>query len=264
MSSFSFEYVEIIEAAIMGAARMFAVFMVLPAISNQALDNTVIRLGLAVTLSLPMLQGNYEALLQNHNDSTGMLFLYLIKESILGLFLGLLAAIPFWCLQGVGDLIDNQRGASNADQMDVTLGTTASPLAGLLNKYFSALYFTFGGFLLFLAVIYKSYSIWPLQSILPELTISTTIKVLALLDYLMRWIILFAAPLAMAMFFVEFGLALINRFAQQLNVFVLAMPLKSITAMFVLYLYLPIIAPYLIKEINNQTFMLDKLQVLLK
>ena len=80
----------------------------------------------------------------------------------------------------------------------------------------------------------------------------------------MESVILFAAPLVMSMFFVEFGLALINRFAQQLNVFVLAMPLKSITGMAVLYLYLPILAPYLFQQIENQRNLLTAIEGLLK
>ena len=264
MIGFSFEYIGIIESVIVGAARFFFIFTILPSVSNQSLDNTIIRLGLALAISLPALQNNYEHIGDNYTDEPIIMFLFLVKEAVLGVLLGFFAAIPFWALQGIGDVIDNQRGASNADQMDAMLGASVAASAGLLTRYFTALYFTGGGFLLFITVIYKSYEIWPIQSMLPELSLATTVKVLSLLDYLMRWIILFSAPLVMAMFFVEFGLALINRFAQQLNVFVLAMPLKSITGMLVLYIYLPIITPYLIKEINSQTFMLDKIQVLLK
>ncbi len=264
MASFSFEYLEIVEALLVGAARIFAAFMVLPFMSNQALDNTVVRLGFAVAVSLPMLHSNHDILINLQDMPTSATILYLAKEAIIGLFLGFLAAIPFWIFEGMGDLIDNQRGASNADQMDATLGSSASPTSILLNKYFAALYFIMGGFLSFLLVVYKSYELWPIHHMLPELSVNTTLKVLLLLDHLMQWIILFSAPLVMAMFFVEFGLALINRFAQQLNVFVLAMPLKSIAGMFVLYLYLPIITPYLLTEINNQDFIFNKLQVLLK
>jgi type III secretion protein T len=38
-------------------------------------------------------------------------------------------------------------------------------------------------------------------------------------------------------FLTDFGLGMVNRFAQQLNVFVLAMPLKSAVALFVLTIY---------------------------
>lgn len=46
-----------------------------------------------------------------------------------------------------------------------------------------------------------------------------------------------AAPLLIAMFLAEFGLALISRFAPSLNVFVLAMPIKSAIASLLLVIY---------------------------
>jgi len=53
---------------------------------------------------------------------------------------------------------------------------------------------------------------------------------------------LIAAPIAIVLFLVEFGLGLMNRFAQQLNVFSLSMPIKSGIAAFLLILYLSFMA----------------------
>lgn len=257
----TFEHKYILETLTLGSARMLTVFSVLPFVSSGSLENSTVRLALASVLSLPVIHLNYD-IISHREDGTFLLFL--VKEIVLGLLLGFLSAIPFWVLQGLGDLIDNQRGASMADQMDGSLGASASPLAILLNKYYMCLYFYLGGFFSFLLVVYKSYQVWPLFELLPALSINTSIKILHLLDYLMESVILFAAPLVMSMFFVEFGLALINRFAQQLNVFVLAMPLKSITGMAVLYLYLPILAPYLFQQIENQSNLLTAIEGLLK
>jgi type III secretion protein T len=57
--------------------------------------------------------------------------------------------------------------------------------------------------------------------------------------------VVFAGPLIIAMFLAEFGLALVSRFAPQLNVFVLAMPVKSGVGLFVLALYIPFLFSYL-------------------
>ncbi|MNL71828.1 flagellar biosynthesis protein FliR [compost metagenome] len=48
---------------------------------------------------------------------------------------------------------------------------------------------------------------------------------------------LYAAPAVIAMFLAEVGLALVSRFAPQLQVFFLAMPIKSALALLVLVLY---------------------------
>ena len=50
---------------------------------------------------------------------------------------------------------------------------------------------------------------------------------LEMFDRLMRMVIVLSAPLIVAMFLAEFALALVSRFAPQLQVFFLAMPIKS-------------------------------------
>ena len=57
------------------------------------------------------------------------------------------------------------------------------------------------------------------------------------LDQLMHMAVLLAAPVLVAMFLAEFGLALVSRFAPQLQVFFMAMPIKSALAVLVLMLY---------------------------
>jgi type III secretion protein T len=261
---FSFEFLSFGEAVIINAVRPMAAFAILPFMSTQSIDNPLVRNSFILALCLPLLPNAYVLLEQAKDVDSLMMALYLAKEGVIGLLLGFLVAIPFWILEGMGDLLDNQRGASNAEQMDVQIGSNASPSAALFSKIFLTLYFSVGGFFIFVSTLYKSYDIWPVYSTLPEMTLPTAIQVLKLLDVLMRSVILFVSPMVISMFFVEFGLAIINRFAQQLNVFVLAMPLKSITGLFVMYFYLPIMMPYLIKEINNQNSLIQQLQVFIQ
>jgi type III secretion protein T len=53
------------------------------------------------------------------------------------------------------------------------------------------------------------------------------------------------------MFLAEFGLALISRFAPQLNVFILSMPIKSAVAIAILMVYLPIVITYFSDYLRN-------------
>jgi type III secretion protein T len=50
--------------------------------------------------------------------------------------------------------------------------------------------------------------------------------------------VLLASPMLIALFVSELGLGLINRFAPQLNVFFLSMPIKSAVGMLVLIFYM--------------------------
>jgi type III secretion protein T len=74
---------------------------------------------------------------------------------------------------------------------------------------------------------------------------------LGLLDHIMGLIITFAAPVVIAMFIAEFGLGLMNRFAPQLNVFFLAMPVKSGIAAVIIIFYLVFLLGFLQKEFVN-------------
>jgi type III secretion protein T len=63
--------------------------------------------------------------------------------------------------------------------------------------------------------------------------------------------VLTGAPVLIAMFLAEMGLALISRFAPQLQVFFLAMGIKSALAMFVLAVYGVTLFVYFGSEVMN-------------
>ena len=58
---------------------------------------------------------------------------------------------------------------------------------------------------------------------------------------ILRMIVVLSAPLIITMFLAEFAMALVSRFAPQLNVFFLAMPIKSAIAVLMLIFYGPIL-----------------------
>src|SRR5690606_3789694 len=66
---------------------------------------------------------------------------------------------------------------------------------------------------------------------------------LGILDYGMRLAFIFAAPVVLVMFIAEAALAMVSRFAPQVQVFILAMPIKSGLSMFLLIFYISILFP---------------------
>ena len=82
------------------------------------------------------------------------------------------------------------------------------------------------------------------------------------LNRLMATGLLLAAPVLVAMFLSEVGLALVSRFAPQLQVFFLAMPIKSGVAVFVLMVYISTIFDFAhgpMREIADWVTRLDGL-----
>jgi type III secretion protein T len=167
------------------------------------------------------------------------------KEVVLGILLGFLASKVFWLAMSVGFFIDNQRGASMAAIDDAATGEQTSPFGLFLEQTMTVLFYSGGGLTLFLGAIFESYVVWPIATFYPTFTDMFPGFVLGMADDLMRLVVVYSAPVIIAVFIAEFGLGLMNRFAPQLNVFVLAMPVKSLVAMIVLVVYLPFLLRHL-------------------
>jgi type III secretion protein T len=159
------------------------------------------------------------------------------KEAFIGFALGYAVALPLWAFEAVGFLIDNQRGASISATLNPLTGNDSSPLGILFNQAFIVFFLISGGFPLMLGVLYDSYRLWPVLEWAPTLRNDSITVLLGQLDQFMRLAMLYGAPVIVAMFLSELGLALVSRFVPQLQVFFLAMPIKSALALLVLILY---------------------------
>jgi type III secretion protein T len=222
--------------------RMLAMFAALP-IFNAALMPGMLRLGVAAGLGMvaaPVLVPSVVAL-----EFSGIqILLLLAKEAFVGFMMGFLVAIPFWAFEAVGFWIDNQRGASIAATLNPLTGNDTSPLGILFNQAFIVFFFISGGFLLMLGLAYDSFRLWPVFEWSPTLRPETIPLMLDQLNRLVRIALLLGAPAIVAMFLAEIGLALVSRFVPQLQVFFLAMPIKSALAVLVLILYMATLFDY--------------------
>src|SRR5262249_38724702 len=132
---------------------------------------------------------------------------------------------------------DNQRGATIGETLNPLTGHESSHLGELFSQAALVFLLAAGGLPLFLRILYDSYALWPVFGWVPHLNDDAPRIILSQLDGLMRLAILLAAPVMIAMFTAEMGLALVSRFAPQLQVFFLAMPVKSGIAFFILAVY---------------------------
>lgn len=163
----------------------------------------------------------------------------LAKESLIGFCIGFLCSMIFWVAEVIGNLIDNQRGANMAEVYAPLTGSQTSTIGLLISQAVLLVFYHVGGFLMFLSVMFKSYQLWPVSSFFPQFTSEFPLVFLNAIDNMMTLAFIFASPVAMILFLSTFGLGLINRFAPQLNVFFLSMPINSAIAVFILILYFP-------------------------
>ena len=219
--------------------RIISCFVVLPVLAKQTLGGGLVRNGVACSLALfayPIVAGSLPPAL-------GALDIALLigKEVLLGLLIGFVATIPFWAMEATGFIIDNQRGAALASTLNPSLGSQTSPTGLLLTQTLITLFFSGGAFLALVGSLFRSYASWPVSSFFPQFGSQWVAFFYAQFSQMLMLCALFAAPLLIAMFLAEFGLALISRFAPSLNVFILAMPIKSLVASLLLVLYLGIL-----------------------
>lgn len=225
--------------------RLVAVFGVIPFLSRQILPG-MIRNSIIVSFVFII----YPLVLPTIPKETvpvPVLMAVIGKEIIIGVLIGFLVSIIFWVAESVGFFIDNQRGATMASVMDPMSGSQTSPLGSMFLQLAAVLFFTTGGFLTLLSGLFESYRLWPIFSFFPSIDKGFALFFLQQVDFLMKFTVLLAAPVVIAVFVSEFGLGLINRFAPQLNVFFLSMPIKSAISAVVLILYLATLA-YFFRE----------------
>lgn len=200
-------------------------------------------------LAIPVLPLN-EQYAQVFERTAANYALHFAKEYIIGFLLGYLVGWIFWVVQAAGALIDNQRGAAIASSIDPLQGHETSPLGILFSQTFLTYVFVSGAVLPLFGLLYQSYAIWPTDRAIPLISDVFPAAVLQLFDTAMRLTFVLAAPIVAIMFMAEFALAIVSRFAPQVQVFILAMPIKSALAIFILIFYMAILMPHAAKQLQ--------------
>ncbi|MDR2432160.1 MAG: type III secretion system export apparatus subunit SctT [Puniceicoccales bacterium] len=224
---------------IIAMARLGASLAVAPFFSRQFVVGTGRNVTI-LSLSLPLFCLVFPTLPQGEFAILSMGGL-LVKEVIIGIVLGFVTSFIFYTAEGVGFVVDVQRGSSMATIFDPMAGSQTSLMGSFLIQMMSVAFFSTGGFLFFLDLIYKTYQVWPVFSYFPKFEVGFAVFFMDLIKDLMAVMFSLAAPILIVLFLAEFGLGMVNRFAPQLNVFFLAMPVKSWLSMMFLFIYLSIL-----------------------
>ncbi len=227
-------------AFLLGTPRLFMIVQILPFMAGSILTG---QLRVVLVFALYLVLHPYLMAQLPHNQIVNLSLIWrymalIIKEGFIGFIIGYLGGILFWMIEGVGLFIDNQRGAAMAAQTDPLSGNQTSPLGSFLFQSLVYLFFSSSTFILFLDLIYKTYEFWPVHQAFPLNWKIHVPEVFAQqVDWLMNYMMLLSGPIAVSCLLTDISLGLINRFASQLNVYILAMPIKSAVAAFLLLFY---------------------------
>ncbi|GMP12246.1 type III secretion system export apparatus subunit SctT [Bradyrhizobium sp. TM239] len=239
-------YTDYFLALLLSLPRLYA-FLSASQLLNSAAVPMMPRTATILSLALIAVPINLDYAM-SFDRSAAALALYFAKEYAVGFLAGYVVGWMFWAIQAAGGLIDSQRGAAVASAIDPLQGEETSLLGTLLSQAFLTYVLSTGAFLLVLGVVYKSYAIWPATRAIPIVSDLFPGMMLGLLDIAMRMAFVTAAPVLAVMFLAEFALAIVSRFSPQVQVFVLAMPIKSVLAILVLVFYAPILMPFVERQ----------------
>ena len=219
--------------------RMMAMLFFLPFTRSQFLP-TPVRGGLLVSLAIFLAPSVHDP--QLAIETGEQFFLVALKELAIGTMMGLVLATVFFVPQLIGDFIDNQRGASIAQIYNPAQGGETSILGSLLSMLVTTLFLVGGGFVALLEIVFGSYQIIGIGQMLPDdLSSRAYDRFVDIFAGLITIGVLLAAPVIFTMMLIEFGLGLVGRFVQQLQVFFLAMPIKSVTALALFLVYITVL-----------------------
>lgn len=186
------------------------------------------------------------------------------KEAFIGGSIGLLFAGVLWAFEAAGQLIDTKVGATQAQVMDPLSGQQTSLNGALFGRLASWLFMAGGGFMLMIGTLIESFSLWPVRTPIAGLAANGALLFESQLGRIMLLTLLIAAPALVLLYLVEGVLGLVNRFAQQLNVFSLAMSLKSVAATWIIWIQLVTLTQLLQDDLlSRQGFVLQALRRLI-
>lgn len=212
------------------AARFYGAMAICPLFDNSRVPQ-LIKMVLAIffaALVAPVLTVN--------DIGVGNIYL-VINNLLVGLLLGFVFSLPLWLIENVGNFIDLQRGEQFGAVVNPTTKNPASSISKLIYQTFIIYFVTMNGIIFFIKGIYTSFKNLAVNQYIYSYHISVTIFIELFAHYFYS-LIIFALPVIFGMFILDLALGILSTFIQQINVTVLAMPLKSALALFLLIFYL--------------------------
>ncbi len=238
--------------------RITAAFLALPLLSSSSMP-PLVRNSFFVSLAilvfpLASAAAPYMAM------GDGNWPMVIVKELFVGLAIGFTFGIVFWAIGAAGNLIDAKVGTTMASVVDPLAGHQTSLTGAFLTQFAAWLFMASGAFTIFLDVLLTSYQVWPVNEFLPKLHQAGEAFFINQFSTMMTIALLIAAPALVIMSLVDIGFGLINRYAQQLNVFQLALPIKSWIATWIVLLMLGVLVQVVLQHIATNKALLGILK----
>ena len=208
-------------------ARIALAFSMLPLFANETVP-ALVRNSILISLGLVSLA--LQPAFDFASFTTIDWLAIFAKEALVGFIIGFFFGAVLYALEAAGQIIDAKVGATMAQIVDPLAGHQTSLNGAFLGRMANLVFIFSGGLALLVGVLIESYSIWPIAATFPRLAPVGLQLFEAEFGRLMVLATLLSAPILAVLFVIDLGLGLVNRFAQQLNVFQLSLSIKSFVA----------------------------------
>jgi type III secretion protein T len=176
----------------------------------------------------------------------------LLKEAGAGLVIGFFFGSLLWAFQAAGEVIDAKIGATIGQVIEPLGGQMTSLNGALLGRLSHVIFASAGGILILVGTVMGSFAIWPMTADWPTLDASSLIVFENEFGRLMALVALLVVPVLVFLSVIDAGLGILNRFAQQLNVFSLSLSIKNWAATFLLIILLPFFAQAVVSDLGTR------------
>ena len=239
--------------------RVSAFFVSVPLFSYRTIPQQV-RIILAVALAWMM----YYTFNIEPFEINGDYLLLILKEAIVGLMLGLAAAMIMSAVQIAGGFIDFQMGFAMANIIDPQTGTQSPLMGQFLNFLSLLLLLAINGHHLILDGIYYSYQFIPLEQFFPNFgEEGTALFIMKMFVAVFAIAFQMSAPIVATLFLVTLALGITGKTVPQMSIFVIGFPIKIAVGFLVLIVTMGVLVGVMKELIEYMIISLRDLMVIL-
>lgn len=189
------------------------------------------------------------------NLSSGQLIWLALRETFLGVCMGMLIRMMFTATRVAGDFVSLSIGLSGAQIYNPAMGGYGTPIDQFFLIMLSLFYLAIDGHHLFLTGLVDSFRVIPLGPAL--LSASSFREIGSLVQEVMIFGIKISAPVIFAILLVNFVMGILGKAVPQINILVTTLSVNIAVGLVVLIVALPVIVsemPNLIEESAAQLF----------
>ena len=155
----------------------------------------------------------------------------LVTELLVGFIIGFTANIMISAIEFAGALMDTQAGLSSATVLNPASGKNAALLEILMEMLSILLFLAMNGHHMILSAVFESFSVIPIGQ--PFNFQEGSIFLISLGGELFKIAFQLAAPIILVIFIVDFSFGILNRVAEQVNVFQMGFQVKPLVSILV-------------------------------